>query len=56
MTRSSFKTAYAGPERRREQRRASSERRDRVRWEPAKETRRKGHGRRMADNIGVLHR
>ena len=40
---------HTGIERRREARRKSVDRRDQVRWEPKKEDRRKGHGRRATD-------
>jgi hypothetical protein len=38
-----------GIEQRRDQRRASGERREQIRWEPDKKERRKGHGRRSTD-------
>jgi len=40
---------YKGPDRRREQRREKTDRREEVRFEPDREDRRKNHGRRKAD-------
>lgn len=40
---------YVGPERRRASRRTHVERRDAVRWEPAKDDRRHSYGRRAQD-------
>ena len=48
--------SYKGPERRRENRRKTSDRRHDVRFEPGKEDRRKGPGRRKADRDGNLWR
>lgn len=39
------------PERRRAERRTRGDRRDQVRWEPRKDERRKGHGRRVTDGL-----
>lgn len=40
---------YKGPDRRRTPRRVNNERREMIRWEPTKENRRDGAGRRGAD-------
>lgn len=40
-----------GGERRRQPRRVTGDRRDAVRWEPAKGDRRRGHGRRATDGL-----
>ncbi|MCG7878447.1 MAG: hypothetical protein AB2672_17840 [Candidatus Thiodiazotropha endolucinida] len=42
-------TPYSGPERRIEQRRKIVDRRELIRFEPDKEPRRKGHGRRKGE-------
>jgi len=42
---------HTGVERRRDQRRKSDDRRDLVRWEPKKDDRRHGHGRRATDGL-----
>ena len=42
---------YKGPERRREQRREKTDRREEVRFEPDREDRRKNYGRRKKDLI-----
>lgn len=42
-------TPYSGPERRIEQRRMIVDRRELIRFEPDKEPRRKGHGRRKGE-------
>jgi hypothetical protein len=42
----------SGVEQRRLTRRSKGERRDEVRWEPKKDDRRKGHGRRATDGLG----
>lgn len=44
-------TKYTGVERRRDQRRKKNDRRDQVRWEPKKDERRHGHGRRATDGL-----
>jgi hypothetical protein len=42
---------YTGIERRRESRRTRGDRRELVRWEPSKDERRHGHGRRSTDGV-----
>jgi hypothetical protein len=42
---------YEGAEKRRLTRRSKGDRRDLVRWEPDKNDRRKGHGRRSTDGL-----
>jgi hypothetical protein len=42
-------TQYFGPDRRLEQRRQKPDRRELIRFEPDKEPRRKGHGRRQGE-------
>lgn len=42
---------YKGPERRRDQRRKTSDRRQEIRFEPDREDRRKNNGRRKTDQL-----
>lgn len=50
------KTVYRGPDQRRETRRQTSDRRDSIRFEPDKDDRRKGPGRRKEDQENSLWR
>lgn len=50
------KTTYYGPERRIEQRRKIDDRREMIRFEPDKEPRRKGHGRRKGESYDPWER
>ena len=48
-----FTTSYAGPERRKEQRRKNPDRRALIRFEAGKEPRRKNNGRRKGEATGL---